>query len=97
VIHFKTSHAGSLSYFKTGTGSMNGIAGSFTSLTGHTAYLPNSSANFFSDQGNSSMTEFPFWLNGTYHWGVRGAASRWEVDDFPAGFQHNTYHQIWIR
>jgi hypothetical protein len=97
VIHFKTSHAGSLSYFKTGTGSMNGIAGSFTSLTGHTAYLPNSSANFFSDQGNSSMTEFPFWLHGTYHWGVRGAASRWEVDDFPNSSAYSTYHQIWIR
>ena len=97
VIHFKTSHAGTLTYFKTGTGSMNGIAGSFTSLTGHTAYLPNSSANFFTDQGNSSMTEFPFWLNGTYHWGIRGGASRWEVDDFPNSSAYNTYHQIWIR
>jgi hypothetical protein len=97
VIHFKTSHAGTLSYFKTGTGSMNGISGSYTSLTGHTAYLPNSAANYFTDQGNSAMTEFPFWLNGTYHWGIKGGTNRWEVDDFPAGYQNNTYHQIWIR
>jgi len=97
VIHFKSSHVGSLSYFKTGTGSMNGIAGSYTALAGHNAYLPNSSANFFTDQGNSSMTEFPFWLNGTYHWGVKGGASRWEVDDFPNNSANSTYHQIWIR
>jgi hypothetical protein len=97
VIHFKTSHAGTLSYFKTGTGTMNGIAGSYTALTGHNAYLPNSSANFFTDQGNSSMTEFPFWVNGVYHWGIRGGASRWEVDDFPNSSANSTYHQIWIR
>lgn len=97
VIHFKTSHAGTLSYFKTGTGTMNGIAGSYTALNGHNAYLPNSSANFFTDQGNSSMTEFPFWLNGTYHWGIKGGTNRWEVDDFPNSSANNTYHQIWIR
>jgi hypothetical protein len=97
IIHFKTSHAGTLSYFKTGTGSVSGIQSSYTALTGHNAYLPNSSANFFTDQGNSSMTEFPYWLNGTYHWGIRGGASRWEVDDFPNSSANNTYHQIWIR
>ena len=97
VINFKTSHANTISYFKTGTGSMTGIASSFTPLTGHSAYLPNSTANYFTDQGNSSMTEFPFWLNGTYHWGIKGGTNRWEVDDFPASFAYNTYHQIWIR
>ncbi len=97
VIHYKTSHAATLSYFKSGSGSMSGIAGSFTPLTGHNAFLPNSTANYFIDQGNSAMTEFPFWLGGTYHWGIRGGGSRWEVDDFPAGSQNSTYHQIWIR
>lgn len=97
VIHFKTSHAATLSYFKTGSGSMSGIAGSFTILTGHNAYLPNSTAHYFTDQGNSAMTEFPFWLASTYHWGIRGGTNRWEVDDFPAGSQNSTHHQIWIR
>lgn len=97
VIHFKTSHASTISYFKTGTGSMSGISGSYTSLTGHSAYLPNSTANYFIDQGNNAMTEFPIYLNASYHWGIRGAAGRWEVDDFPNGYQYNTYHQIWIR
>jgi hypothetical protein len=97
VINFKTSHANTISYFKTGTGSMSGIVSSYTALTGHTAYLPNSTANYFTDQGNNSMTEFPFWLNGTYHWGIKGGTNRWEVDDFPGNFVYNTYHQIWIR
>ena len=81
VIHFKTSHANTLNYFKTGSGSMDGIQTSNAHLTGHTANLPNSSGNFFTNQGNASMTEFPFWLSGTYHWGVRGSAYRWEVDE----------------
>jgi len=48
VIHFKTSHAGTLSYFKTGTGSMTGIAtaGNYTTLTGHSSNLPASTTNF---------------------------------------------------
>jgi hypothetical protein len=97
VINFKTSHANTISYFKTGTGSMSGIASSYTALTGHTAYLPNSTAHYFTDQANYAMTEFPFWLIGTYHWGIRGGGSRWEVDDFSGNFAYSTYHQIWIR
>jgi hypothetical protein len=97
VIHFKTAHASTISYFKTGTGNMIGISGSYTSLTGHSAYLPNSTANYFIDQGNSAMTEFPIYLNASYHWGIRGGAGRWEVDDFPNSYQYNTYHQIYIR
>ncbi len=97
VIHFKTSHATTISYFKTGTGSASGIQSSYTLLTGHSANLPASSASFFSDQGNSAMTEFPFWLGATYHWGIRGYSTRWEVDDFPNSNSYNTFHQIWIR
>jgi hypothetical protein len=96
VIHFKTSHAATVSYFKTGTGNMVGISSNFTALTGHTAYLPGSTAHYFSDQGNSAMTTFPIYLVSTYHWGIRGG-SRWEVDDFPNNFANSTYHQIWIR
>lgn len=97
VIHFKTSHAGTLSYFKTGSGSMSGIQSSYTALTGHTANLPASASSFYSSQGDIAMTEFPFWLGGTYHWGIHGLGNRWEVDDFPGNYLYNTYHQIWIR
>ena len=99
VIHYKTSHANTINYFKNGTGSMSGIstAGNYTTLTGHSAYLPNSAANNFTDQGNAAMTEFPFWLASSYHWGIRGFAARWEVDDFVNTYAYSTLHQIWIR
>jgi hypothetical protein len=97
VIHFKTANSNTLSYFKTGTGSMSGVSTSYTSLAGHSAYLPASTANYIIDQGNSAMTNFPMYLNGTYHWGIRGQAYRWEVDDFPNNSANNTHHQIWIR
>ncbi|MEY4307815.1 MAG: hypothetical protein RL422_18 [Bacteroidota bacterium] len=97
VIHFKTSHTATLSYFKTGTGSVSGIQSSYTALTGHSAYLPASSSSFFTNQGNGAMTEFPFWVNGTYHWGIKGGAVRWEVDDYPNNASKSTFHQIWIR
>lgn len=97
VIHFRTANANTLSYFKTGTGSMSGVSTSYTSLAGHSAYLPASTAHYVVDQGNIAMTNFPFWLSGTYHWGIKGGGSRWEVDDFPNSAAYSTYHQIWIR
>jgi hypothetical protein len=97
VIHFRTSNANTLSYFKTGTGNMVGVSTSYTALTGHSAYLPASTAHYIVDQGNIAMTNFPMYLVGTYHWGIRGGGVRWEVDDFPNNFANSTYHQIWIR
>jgi hypothetical protein len=97
VIHFRTNNANTISYFKTGSGNMSGVATSYTSLTGHTANLPGSTANYIVDQGNIAMTNFPMYLNGTYHWGIRGSAYRWEVDDFPNNSVYSTFHQIWIR
>lgn len=97
VIHFRTSNANTISYFKTGSGSMNGVATSYTALTGHSAYLPGSTTNYIGDQGNTAMTNFPMYLSGTYHWGIYGFAYRWEVDDFPNNAVNSTFHQIWIR
>jgi hypothetical protein len=97
IIHFKTTHTGSINYFKTGSGSASGIQTGFTPLSGHTAFLPGSSASFFTGQGDLAMTNFPFWLGSTYHWGIKGHNLRWEVDDFNSGSSYHTYHQIWIR
>jgi len=97
IIHFKTTHANTINYFKTGSGSMSGISGSYTSLSGHTAYLPASAANYFTNELNLAMTNFPFWLSGTYHWGIKGHNYRWEVDDFNNSSSYHTFHQIWIR
>ena len=84
-------------HFKTGTGSASGIQASFTALGGHTAFLPASSNFFFNSSGNNSMTEFPYYLGNTYHWGISPSIARWEVDDFPGSPNENTYHQIWVK
>jgi hypothetical protein len=97
IIHFKTSHAGTISHFKTGTGTMSGVQSSFTALPGHSAFIPGSSNMFNGNMGNASMTEFPFYLGATYHWGISGAGFRWEVDDYPFSSANNTYHQIWVK
>jgi prepilin-type N-terminal cleavage/methylation domain-containing protein len=97
VIHFKTSLATCISYFQTGTGDCMGIENTNVELAGHSANIPNAVADYFTDQGDLAMTEFPYWLAGTYHWGIRGLGSRWEVDDYPNDASQSTYHQIWIR
>ena len=94
VIHFKSPVG--LSYAETGTGNFLGINSSNTELTGHTANLPDAIANYFSNQGDLALTNFPFWLSGTYHWGVKGLGNRWEVDDFSIGTT-STIHRIWAR
>jgi hypothetical protein len=97
VIHFKTSHANTIGYFKTGTGNMLDIANNFIALTGHSALLPGATSHYIVDQGTSAMTNFPMYVNAAYHWGIRGGGYRWEVDDFPNNALNSTYHQIWIR
>lgn len=97
VIDFKTTHQNTINYFRTGSGSMNGINTNFTALASHTAFLPNSAANYFSNEANLAMTNFPFWLASTYHWGIKGHNYRWEVDDFNNSASWHTHHQIWIR
>jgi hypothetical protein len=73
---------------------MSGINTSYTLLTGHSALLPNSARDYFTNQGNYAMTNFPFWLGGTYHWGIKGHDYRWEVDDFNNSSSYHTFHQI---
>lgn len=97
IIHFKTSHAGTISYFKTGTGTVSGIQSSFTALAGHSAFIPGSANMFNSNLGNTCMTDFTFYQGATYHWGVSGAGYRWEVDDYPFSSANSTYHQVWVK
>jgi hypothetical protein len=96
IIHFSGSVSGVVSYIKTGSGSMSGI-GTATLGSLHTANLPAGSLSLFSNQGNSAMTEFPFYTSGQYHWGIRGQGSRWEVDDYPGGSSLSTIHRIWVK
>jgi hypothetical protein len=106
VILFKTSHNGTISYAKTGSGSMVGLNSSFTPMTGHSAYLPTANTScssyevafhYFENQGTQALTEFPFYQGNCWHWGIRGLDGRWEVDDFPNSANYNTIHRIYVR
>ncbi|MHA7102324.1 RHS repeat domain-containing protein [Roseivirga pacifica] len=94
-IHFKTPLG--TEYLKTGTGSFAGLAASNVLLSGHTANLPTSAASYYSNQGDLALTNFPFYRAGTYHWGISGAGTRWEVDNPPSGSTYNTIHRVWVR
>ena len=96
VIHFKTSHSNSINYVQTGTGRMLGLAGSFTSLAGHSANLPGAATSFGQNYGDDALVRFTFSVSGTWHWAV-GFGSRWECDDFAFNDVNDTVHQVWVR
>jgi hypothetical protein len=98
IMHFKTSHAATKTYFTTGAGNMSGIQLSFTPLAGHNSDLPGRATAFYSNYYDSAMTAFPFYV-GTApaaHWGIYHY-NRWEMDDYPNDYRNSTHHQIWIR
>lgn len=100
IMNFKTSHPGTISYFKTGIGSTEGISTNFTPLAAHTSFLPAAINLSISDRGNFAMTDYPLWTGSTYHWYLGGfdpaCIKRWEVDDYPCNTP-STFHQIWVR
>lgn len=102
VMNFKTNHAGTIAYFKTGLGSMNGIKSKFTPLSGHNTHLPASANAYYSNNGDIAMCNAPFYTVSAYHWDIKHPAqgcnvSRWEVDDWPCSLAPSTFHQIWVR
>lgn len=102
IIHFKTFHSGTVSYFKTGKGSTQGISSAFSPLANHSAFLPAAIDLSTTDKGNYAMTDYPLWTGSTYHWYLGGTDSqictiRWEVDDYPCSYIPSTFHQIWVR
>ncbi len=94
VMHFKTEAC--VDYFATGDGSCEAPM-PYAALAGHSAQLPLSSYDRYGDEGDYAMTNFPFWISGVYHWGIAGAGTRWEVDDFPGSYLNDTHHMIWAR
>ena len=79
----------------------------FSAYSDHTAVLPATMAQgaFQASYGNTSMTNQLLSnvdtenVTGSNAWSVN-AAGRWEVDDYRAEsgmYNHNTYHQIWVR
>lgn len=100
VMNFTTTHTGTVSYFKTGIGSTEGISSNFTPMASHTAFLPAAVNMSITDRGNYAMTDYPLWTGSTYHWYLGGTdpacKKRWEVDDYPCNTP-STFHQIWVR
>src|SRR5262249_7643834 len=101
ILHFKTSVASALSYIDgMGYNTPAYWNTGFTTLAGHTAYLPGATMYVYDMSGDDRITNFPFW-GGAYTWGLQGydsfSANRWECDDFPNGPQNTTLHQVWVR
>jgi hypothetical protein len=100
VMNFKTSLEGTISYFKTGIGSTEGISTNYTPLAAHTSFLPAAINMTVSNMGDYAMTAYPLWTGSTYHWYLGGSdpvcIHRWEVDDYPCNTP-STFHQIWVR
>ena len=97
VMHFATRSASCLSYFAGGSGDCRGLGADYRALANHTTNIPGVGADGFTGQGDAAMTEFPFYLSGTYHWGIRGSGNRWEVDDYADNAVNDTVHEIWVR
>jgi hypothetical protein len=75
----------------------------FTEMSGHTGYLPALTSHHLESE---SLTEFPFYVSGLYHWGMRAHDTRWECDgnalggpdiDDETGYDYTTTHHIWVR
>ena len=65
-------------------------------LTFQNANLPLATTSGYSGS-TDSLTQFPFWVGGQYHWGIRGVGTRFECDDYTNDASQKTLHNIWYR
>mgnify|MGYP003333971418 FL=1 len=99
VINFRTSDPSVIRYATTGQGHFNP---GFARTTGtifsaqQSASIPNNAPNYFENQGDYALTNFPFYRNGEAYWGIKGNGNRWEIDDFPNNQNYNTLHMVFI-
>jgi hypothetical protein len=98
-IHFKTSNVGALNYIRgTGNNDPSYWTSGFTTLSGHTAFLPAATdSTGDSGTGDNRLTQWTFYKAFNYHWGIRGWGYRWECDDYANGPAYTTLHQVWVR
>jgi hypothetical protein len=100
TINFRTTDPSVINYSATGRGHFNA---NFTTTAGtmfnvaQNSTIPGNSPNYFADQGDIALTNFPFWRGGQAHWGIGGLGNRWEVDDYSNGPNYNTLHMVFIR
>jgi hypothetical protein len=100
TINFRTTDPSVIKYSATGRDHFNA---NFTTTTGtmfnvaQNSTIPGNSPNYFADQGDIALTNFPYWRGGQAHWGIGGLGNRWEVDDYSNGPNYNTLHMVFIR
>lgn len=75
-------------------GTMLDVNSRYILLPEHTAFLPRSANN---THNQSNIWSFPFYTNNTYHWGIRGGGTRWEVDNYVNNSAYDTLHRVFIR
>jgi len=97
VIHFKTPNEWQRSVAFSGSPTVPNLASQwtsgFTTLSGHSAYLPAATTDVYA----ATLWEFPFYKGGNYHWAMRGAGGRWECDDYADSAGYTTRHSIYVR
>lgn len=92
VIHFRTKAL--TAKFRDNTSNYNGVRDNSILLPDHTALIPQYSDSYYTEQ---NLHNFPFYIGGQRHWGIRGLGNRWEVDDYPANSNFDTIHRVWAR
>jgi hypothetical protein len=96
VMHFTTTHPGTLAYVSSGLGSCAGLEADFTPYADHTARLPADATSFKTDAGAFALTDVPFYVFGEAHWAVRNGTEFW-VDDQWSNTPFRTVHRVWMR
>lgn len=100
VLHFKTSVESCINYLQTGTGTCSGLgtSGTFTALSGHTAFLPASATAWQSNRGDYAMGYLPFYAAGA-QWNIATGDTNddWEMDFDTNNDLQSTIHRVWVR
>jgi hypothetical protein len=101
-IHFSTNNAKIKEIGHTGNSIGNTPAiwtnvETTTLLGGHTGILPLTTEIETKQSNDGGLHSFPFYKDGTSHWGVRGGGDRWECDNYPDDRSKDTLHNIWAR
>lgn len=99
VLHFSTTDVGSISYIKTGAGSMSGMIPGFSTLTGHNTNLPGVATIFDANRGSQALNRNPFRSPnpGAARFHIGFTNLRWNLDDNQNNALSNTIHRVFIR
>ncbi|MBU1239761.1 hypothetical protein KKF84_15215 [Myxococcota bacterium] len=96
-VHFTTADATCLDYARTGLGNCRGILFGYQLMEGSNTVLPNGVTQGYADQGDSALTNYPFFVGSTARWSISGLGVRWETGDYTASYTYSTIHRVFVR